>query len=96
MLSTFLLRIISFLSIKNFKGSVLCLGGMNSGLRNLPNERQRHKKHGVIEIGHAAVGVRLETGSYFRNDATARVLSTITGLDGGMNFGGCSVLLPAD
>lgn len=40
MLSTFLLRIMSFLSIENFKGSVLCLGGINSGLRNLRKEEQ--------------------------------------------------------
>lgn len=40
MLSTFLLRIMSFLSIENFKGSVLCLGGINSGLKNLRKEEQ--------------------------------------------------------
>lgn len=33
--------------------------------------------------------------SYFRIDATVCVLSTITGLDGGMNFGGCPMLSPA-
>lgn len=33
--------------------------------------------------------------SYFRRDTAVRVLSMTTGLGGGVNFGGCSLLVPA-
>lgn len=39
MSSTFLLQIMSFLSIENLTGFVLCRGGINSGLRNLKGNK---------------------------------------------------------
>lgn len=97
MLSTFLLRIMSFLSIENFKGSVLCLGGINSGLKNLRKEEQGghvtkksliyaliHTLHNVTEMLRCLL---CKWASYFRRDATVCVLSTMTGFDGGTNFG---------
>lgn len=48
---------------------------------------------GGLKIVSVNIGLLLE--SYFRIDATVCVLSTITGLDGGTNFGGCSMLSPA-
>lgn len=38
---------------------------------------------------------RQRLGFYFREDTTACVLSTMTGLDGGINFGGCPELFSA-
>lgn len=98
MLSTFLLRIMSFLSMKNLIGSVLCLGGMNSGLRNLAAGIRKKKK---ITNHHHTVWMRskrlwaMTHWSYLRRDATLCVLSTMTGLDGGMNLGGCPPPPPA-
>lgn len=78
----------SFLSMENFIGFVLCLGGMNSGLRNLG----RKTKHLQKNILYAECSIWRKNGntSYFLSDATVCVLSTMTGLDGGVNFGGSS------